>query len=109
MKLGAIYVNGWAVAENPNAVGAYIGRGELLHWDGTRSKITRNRAIVETSVPWGEDMRSCCRRALEERHAAAKAYALEILWPAEYDAETKDRIWRKEYTPPSFAEWEASR
>ena len=114
MKIGAIYVNGCRAADNPYAAGLYIGRGELLFPDGRREKHeTRRRHVrhlVKASRTWGfEDLRSACRRAVEEMHEAAAAYFHEVVWPLEFDEETRARVCRKEYTPPSFEEWAMSR
>jgi hypothetical protein len=122
MKTGAIYVNGWASRENPHAAGVAIGRGELLFPDGLRGRITvtkfwaptygrvlRRSPLVQAAETWRfEDLRAACRRAVEEHHEEAAAYALEILWPMEYDAEAQSMVTRGEYIPPTFEEWKAT-
>ena len=107
-ETGAIYVNGWASAENPHAAGMYIGRNEMLHPDGTRGNYYGNKALVKS---FGKstrlDLATACRVAIQETHPAASRYASEVLWPAEFDDATRGRVLAGTYVPPTFEEWEA--
>jgi hypothetical protein len=106
MKIGAIYVNGWASARNPYAAGLYIGRNELLYPDSTRGNVEGNKALVRASERWRfTHLRTACREAVKAKHALASGYAEEILWPVEFDAEVRGTVFRGEYAPPSFEDW----
>jgi hypothetical protein len=110
MKIGAIYVSGWAGTANPHAAGLCIGPNQLLHPDGKQSDFTGNKAMVRASEPWDfGDLENACLRAMVCVHPSASAYAAEILWPAENDKETRGRVWRGEYKPPSFRQWACDR
>lgn len=105
MKIGNIYVNGWASAENPHAAGVYVGAGKLLYPDGTHGDIRRD-GLLDTGKRWNfEDLASAAKAAVREHHEIANRYVQEVLWPLEFDPETKARAKIGKYTPPGFEEW----
>ncbi len=111
MKFGAIYVNGWAAAENPHVAGIYLGRAgkyaRMLYPDGKVDLMDPRSLVYSGQAFTHQSLRSDAERAVASSHEDARNYASDVLWPAEYDPEVRSRIWSKDYEPPSFEDWKA--
>lgn len=100
MKIGAIYVNGWAGPKNPQRAGVYIGRGQILCPDGSRADVTGNAAMVQACEPWYFDNLREGSAAADRLHGLARRYADEVLWPAKFGP-----VGDRPALVPPFEEW----
>ena len=65
-----------------------------------------SKVLVFAGVAW--DSQALNRVLVESAnaiHPAASRYYGEVLWPADYDPETRDKLASGEFTHPTFEQW----
>ncbi len=118
MRIGEIYVNGWASEKNPQRVGLFIGRSgkfnEFMDGRGRRFKmdVGERGGMRPAGEMWGRgELARELESAAEEHHPAASKYASEVLWlpsgvsrPARLTAPKNGRYGRQERSRWRFGE-----